>query len=66
MVERKSCVSAECDLYSLLEDFMDDAELFGNEEKVDIDTEPSFDFDQLVFLDKCQQQYCITSLYESS
>ncbi len=39
MVERKSCVSVECDLYSLLEDFMDDAELFGNEDEVDFDTD---------------------------
>ncbi len=66
VVERRSCISVECDIDLILEDFMGDAELFGNEEKVDLDTEVSFDVDQLVFLDKCQQQFCITSLYESS
>ena len=49
MVERKSCISFECHTDLLLEDFMDDAELFGfgNGDEVDFDTDTLFD--QLFF-----------------
>ncbi len=44
MVERKSCISFECHTDLLFEDdFMDDAELFGNGDGVDLDTETLFD-----------------------
>ncbi len=43
MVERKSCISFECHTDLLLEDFMDDAELFGNGAGVDLDPETLFD-----------------------
>ncbi len=66
MVERKSCISVECDIDLILNDFMDDTELYGNEDEVDFDTETSFDFDQLLLLSESQQQYCVTSLCESS
>ncbi len=47
MVERKSCISFECHTDLLLEDFMDDAELFGNGDGVDFDTDTLLLFDQL-------------------
>ena len=43
MVERKSCISFECHTDLLLEDFMDDAELFGDGAGVDLDPETLFD-----------------------
>jgi len=43
MVERKSCISFECHTDLLLEDCMDDAELFGNGDGVDLDTDTLFD-----------------------
>ena len=43
MVERKSCISFECHTDLLLEDFMDDAELFGNGDGANFDTDTLFD-----------------------
>ncbi len=54
MVERKSCISVECHPDLLLEDLMDDTELFGNGAGVDLDTEALFDQDQ-VFLRHCRK-----------
>ncbi len=54
MVERKSCISVECHTDLVLEDFMDDTELFGNGDGVDLDTETLFDQDQ-VFLRHCHK-----------
>ena len=53
MVERKSCISFECHTDLLLEDFMDDAELFGNGDGANFDTDTLFD--QLFLRHKRQQ-----------
>ncbi len=53
MVERKSCISFECHTDLLLEDFMDDAELFGNGDGANFDTGTLFD--QLFLRHKRQQ-----------
>ncbi len=55
MVERKSCISFECHTDLLLEDFMDDTELFGNGNGVDLDTDTDTLFDQLFLRHKRQQ-----------
>ncbi len=49
MVERKSCISFECHTDLLLEDYMDDTEIFGNGngDGVDFDTDTDTLFDQL-------------------
>ncbi|KAK1732592.1 hypothetical protein QTG54_016733 [Skeletonema marinoi] len=53
MVERKSCISFERHTDLLLEDCMDEAELFGNGAGADIDTVALFD--QLLLRNKRQQ-----------
>ncbi len=64
MVERKTCVSFECHTDLALEDFMDDTDSYGNEDGDDLDTDKLFD--QLVIRYAGPQQYCVTSLYEST
>ncbi|KAK1733281.1 hypothetical protein QTG54_015998 [Skeletonema marinoi] len=53
MVERKSCISFERHTDLLLEDCMDEAELFGNGAGADLDTVALFD--QLLLRNKRQQ-----------
>ena len=43
LVERKSCISFECHTDIELDDFMDDTEVCGNVDGVDLDTETLFD-----------------------
>jgi len=53
MVERKSCISFECHPDLLLEDCMDEAELFGDGAGAGLDTDALFD--QLLLCHKRQQ-----------
>ena len=59
MVERKSCISFECHTDLLLEDLMDDTELFENGDGFDLDTESLF---VRLFLHRKRQKLCHKSV----